>query len=316
MKQNSTLLVGFLAGIAAGLMLLAAYRAGAMAFFLFFAAPAAIYIATMGWGLAAGITGLISGAVLCGIFGTPEMAGVATLLLLAPAVWIGHLVNLGHKDEQSGKVGWFPLSSILFRLMLALAFGFLVFGFVAGISADVFVNTLVEMMKELGKANPELPQMSDELLFERASAYASLIPMVVPALWLLLHVATAFVAASVTRRSGLLPRQAEDIAANANLPIEATGFIIVGLLGTTLFSDALNLASAVILGIAIAGYGLIGLAQLHLKTRSFPSQGILLAIVYGSIVLFTLPLLVFTVIGIYRSIFNNQTGQSGPTKHT
>lgn len=305
MNRNTPLLIGLLSGIAGGLMVLAAFNAGLLAFFLLFAAPAAVYIASMGWGTWAGLISAVVASIMAGSFGNPQLALVAAALLFAPAAWVGHLTNLGQPAENGSGMVWYPLSAILLRLMAALAIGFILVGFLSGYSRELFAGAFVDLMKQMGEMNPDLPAQNDDALMASAATYAQLLPIIVPCIWLLFHVLTAFIAANITRRSGLLAREPEDVAGTVNLPIEAAGFMAAGLVGTMLLSGTVADAGGVFLGIAIAGYALIGLAQVHYRLRGNPAAGMLLGIVYGTIVLFTVPLFVFTVMGLFRSFTSN-----------
>lgn len=314
MKNNRSTIVGILAGIAAGLMVLAAFKSGVLAFVLFFAAPAAIYIASMGWGSFAGIIAALTGAGISAAFGDPSIAGLALLLLFGPAAYVGHLTNLGQRQED-GQLVWFPLSDILMRLMLVLCAGFILIGVLSGYSQELAAAAFVELMTQIAKANPDLPNMNQELLVQRATLYAVLIPLIVPAIWLLMHVVTAFLSANITRRSGLLAREREDVAATVALPFEAAGFIALGLGLMFLATGALSLVGGVLLGIGSAGYALIGLAHMHYRTRPMQSRSLILGIAYALIILFSLPLLIFTILGLLRSIQTNSansgSGSSG-----
>lgn len=302
MKNSQPLWVGLLAGIAAGLMMLAAFRAGFSAVILIFAAPAAVYIAAMGWGTLAGIVSAATAAVLVFMTTGFSAAVMASALSYFPAAWVGHLANLGRPADDGEGMIWYPLSEILFRLMIALALGFWIFGLVSGYSPELVIPAFVELMREMGSANPDLPALTDTQLQQSAKLYASMIPLVVPAMWLLFHVLIAALSAAIARRSNLLARAPDDIAASLNLPPAAFIFAIAGLVGTLLLSGAPQMAASVLLGLAIGGYGLVGLADLHYRTRNWPARGILLALVYTAIVLFSLPILFFTGIGFLRSL--------------
>ena len=64
MNSNIALLIGLLAGLAAGLMVLAGFAGGSVSLVLIFASPAAVYIASLGWGTIAGIVAAIGGSVI------------------------------------------------------------------------------------------------------------------------------------------------------------------------------------------------------------------------------------------------------------
>ncbi|GEM_PF-3458205 len=322
MINNQALFTGVLAGVAAGLMIFGALNAGLLAIFLLFAAPAAIYIATMGWGSAAGIVAALVGIVIAGVFGGYPLAGISGALLFAPAAYVGLLVNLGTRstntaaNDNEGGVVWFPLSIILFRLMMVLAAGFILIGLFAGLTNEFLTARFAELLKAFYNTNPNLPALDDATYTAHAATYAKIFPIALPCLWLMMHVATAFIAANITRRSGLLARDPEDVAATVRLPVEAAGILAAGLLGELILPGTLQLAAAVLLGIGIGGFGLIGLAHLHFTSRGNPIRPFLLWASYASIVLFSVPLLIFTAIGLFRSFNVSNRNASGPTSNT
>ena len=307
MKQNQTYLIGILAGIAAGLMVVAAFRAGVSAFFLVFAAPTAVYIASMGWGSVAGlISATFATAIVWYVGGTHAAVFAATLLLL-PAAWIGHLTNLGqmqetNNNEPSSQMVWYPISGILFQLMIFLGVGFVIFGILTGYSVETIASEISRLLSEVGKNNPELPTLSDKELLLQGKLYAQLLPLILPTLWLMFHAFAALISAKITQKSGKLARVNEDVAANVYLPIHALGLLAAGLIGAALFSGTLNLMGSLLLGLSIGGFGLVGLAELHHRSRDWPSRGVWLWLAYLSIIVLSFPILVFGAMGISRSL--------------
>jgi hypothetical protein len=310
--NTSNLAVGAFAGIAAGVMVFAALNAGVFAFALLFAAPLAIYIATMGWGRYGGFASVATGLAVTGYFGSPATALIGGVLLFIPACLVGIMANLGQRSAPGKAIVWYPLSSILLRLMMLLFGGFVVFGALTGYSNELVIPTFVDLMREIAAANPDMPQGSEAAILAQATTYANLIPVIVPGLWLMLHVAVAFLAARITRRSGLMARGDEDIAASVRLPMEAILLLVAGLAGTFMLPGVHGLAAKVAFGIAICGFGLIGLAQLHYSTRGASWRGAVLALAYGSIILLTFPLVFFAASGVMRSLANHPKGPSGP----
>jgi hypothetical protein len=118
----------------------------------------------------------------------------------------------------------------------------------------------------------------------------------------MLHVLVMHLSAMIVRQSGRLARPAEDIAATANLPVEALALPVAGITGMVLFAGPAYEIAAVAAGIGTAGFGLIGLAELHYVSRGRPGRGVMLFVSYLVLVLFSFPLLVFAGIGARRAI--------------
>jgi len=306
MKNANSLLVGILAGAASALMLFAAHRSGLGAVVLLAFAPVAIYIAAMGWGTLAGIAGALAASAAVLMFSSPASAAAAAALIFAPAAWVGHLSNLGQPGSDGKTMVWYPLSGILFRLMLATFAAFILTGYLAGYGEDSVVPAFVALMQEFSSANPSVPVPPEADMIDRARFYTKIIPVVVPATWLLINVLMAHLSSSIVRRSGLMARPRDDIAASLALPLEAVGFLVAGLIGMMILPPAGRLASGVALGVGIAGFGVVGLAELHLRTRGRDARGFMLFATYALIVMFSVPFLLFTVTGLWRTVTRNR----------
>ena len=309
---NRSILIGLLAGLAAGLMVTATVTTMPFAFFLPFVAAGVIYIATMGWGFQAGIASVLAGTGTIGVLTEIPTAIASSAMLFVPAGWVGHLTNLGQADEADGGIRWYPLGAILLHLMSILVVVFIAIGAFGGITEEALVASFKQLFSNVLEQRPDVSGLTPEVIEVQARTYAAAIPLVAPGVWLLMHVLTAFAAAAITRRSGLLAREREDIAANVSLPPQAAGFLVAGLVGMLALSGSASLAGAVMLGIAICGYGLIGLAQLHFKLRGNPAAFLVLTIAYGSIILLAFPFIVFTIMGLLRSF--SQQARNTPGK--
>ncbi|HPQ96889.1 MAG TPA: hypothetical protein PLN94_15000, partial [Thiolinea sp.] len=137
-------------------------------------------------------------------------------LLFLPAAWAGHLANLAQRvPANCGNGGgetviWFPLSGILVRLMLALAAGFILTGWAIGFSGERVATLFAQIMGEAAKTNSDLAAPAPADLERSGQLYAALVPVVIPAIWLMMHVLVMHFAAVVVNRSGRLARPADD----------------------------------------------------------------------------------------------------------
>ena len=312
MKANSTWIIGILAGLAGGLVMLAAVPKSYLAIILLACAPAAIYIASLGWGTLAGLIAAIVASAVSLHDGTWAAPLVSAAVLFLPAAWAGHLANLARRETVSdqGKTSeitvWFPLSGILIRLMLALLAGFIIAGWASEYSGKELAASYIEAMNEYVAELPqgEAPKPADIQLF--ANILAGIYPFVVPTAWLIFHVLVMHVSAVIVRRSGRLARPPEDIAINVNLPVEALVLPVAGIAGMILLSGPLYEISAAVAGIGIGGFALVGLAELHTISRGRAGRGFMLFISYLVLILFYFPMLVFAIIGARRAIRNRK----------
>lgn len=316
-RQYGTIL-GILAGLAAGLMIVAAFRSVTAALPMLFAAPIAIYIASLGWGTIAGFLAAIVGAAGAMVGGT-NIAIFSALLMFLPAAWAGHLANLGQPSADGKSTIWYPLEGILVRLMAAIAAGFIIAGFALGFDSAEIEKGMIELLKEFIKAGDGEQAINEENLAESAKIYAALLPMIMPAMWLIMHVAVFNISASISRLSGKIARPKDDIPATANLPAAMIAWPLAGLAAMFVTSSPIYEIASVFAGTGIAAFALTGLAEFHYTTRGRPGRGLLLFSTYLLIFMFTIPLLLFAIWGMIRAWRRNSappgmtsTGSGGP----
>lgn len=309
MPNYTALAIGLVAGIAAGAASLLGENGVLLPLML--AAPAGVYVASLGWG---GIPGAVAAiaATITVTLGSNVTGGIIfAALSYAPAAWIGYLVNLARPSPDGRGLVWYPLSGILLRLMLALIAGTVIAGFVMGFDRTELTNDFVTGFTEMYRANPDLPPPSEAALKANAALYVSIVPLVFPAAWLLIHVLVMQISVMITARTGSLARPREDIAANISLPAEALALPLGGLLAMALLKSPGYEIAAVAAGIGISGFALLGLASLHLGLRGRPSRGPILFANYLLLAIFTLPLIVFAVVGAWRALRWRSGGPNG-----
>lgn len=317
MNKQTVYAIAFGAGIAAGLMAIAGLRPSAFSLPLFIAAPFAVYVASLGWGTAAGAIAAVVAAGAALLWHGPAAAAVTAGLLFAPAALAGHLANLARPAPNGTGMDWYPISGIVLRLMASVGVGFVIAGAALGYDTNEVADAFVGLFRELTASDPSVTPPSDEVLQQSARTYAALLPAVIPAMWLFSHVLVMHIAAIVTARSGLLARPAEDIAANVQLPAWAIAVPSFGIAGMMLLGSPLYEVCAIAAGIGIAGFALTGLAELHVSTRGKPARSIVLFFAWLTLVIFGFPIFIFAAMGVARSLrrappSQPPAGSSGP----
>lgn len=316
---QAAIFIAIAAGLASGLMAIAGLRATPFALPLLIIAPAAVYIASLGWGTIAGLVAAVAASALGLFWHGPAALAVVAGLLFAPAALAGHLANLAQPDAVRGGLSWFPVSQVLLRLMGALGAGFVIAGLAMGYEAASVIDAFEALFAEVMKANPDGAAPDGELVKQSAAFYAAMLPAVVPGMWLLAHVLVMHFAAVVTARSGLLARPPEDIAQTAGLPRLALAIPLLGIAGMAAFASPYYEIAAIATGLGVAGFGLVGLAELHLSTRGRPSRQMILFFSYLLLIVFGFPILVLAVTGAVRclrrpAVMPPPNGSAGPGK--
>lgn len=299
MNKISGNFVGLLAGIAAGLMAIAAFNSGLASAPLIFITPLAIYIASMGWGTLSGVIAAIIACAFCYIYGGIGVAFSLGLSIFAPAAWIGHLSNLGQTSDDGDTI-WYPLSNILFWLMLITATLCVVIFSLVDFNTAQTGEQLKAMLTQVAKTNPEIKIPNDEDIALTLQMLTKVMPIVTASILVIVHSINAYFSASITQSSQIMARKQENIAQTITLPKAALFIMAVGFIGTVFGDGVIAEICGAIFGASMTAFALLGLADAHLKARSTSGGTLMLVVAYTSIFMFSLPILVFTAIGVMR----------------
>lgn len=299
MTKLSGNFVGLLAGIAAGLMAIATFSSGLSSALLIFVTPLAIYIASMGWGAIAGMISAVIASAFCYIYGGLGVALSMGLVIFAPAAWIGHLSNLGQTNEDGDTI-WYPLSNILFRLMLLISVLCMFIFSLVDFNTPETAEQLMAMLKEVAKSNPEFKLPSNEEMTLTLQMLTKVMPIVTASILIITHSINAHLGAFITQSSGIMVRKRDNIADSISLPKAALFVLAAGFIGTVFGTGFIAQVSGVLFGASFTAFAILGLADAHLKARSTTGGTLMLIVAYGSIFIFSLPILVFTGIGVMR----------------
>lgn len=303
MRPNA-LLIGVLAGAAAALLFAGLVLQSTGAIGLAFLAPIPIFLASLGWGSAAGFVAAVSATVATAAVTGSLLAGLTILLPVAlPAAVIGHLAGLA-RPVDGGPVGpngeptldWYPLPRILFAIALSGALSCLAIGAMIGYDPDALRPEIAEAFglhaETAGSSlDPSQVEAWAEFIIQA-------IPFVQPALVVMVLVGCLFVSAAIARASGRLPRPRDDIPSSAGLPRAALGIFGAALL-VSFLDGPLGLVAAVFVGAFAVTFTLVGLAAMHRRTRGRAGRGLVLFTAYAGIVLLSFPLLAFLVLGLF-----------------
>ncbi|WP_061932728.1 DUF2232 domain-containing protein [Aureimonas sp. AU22] len=287
--------IGLVAGMAAALLFAGLITQSPGAVVLALAAPVPIMIASLGWGSRAGFIAAGTSAVAIAAFMGSLLSGVTMLLGSAlPAAVIGHMAGLARPRDDGTTLDWYPLSRLLFALLVIAAVTCVVLGVLLGYDPAGLEAAVTHALS----SQPDSPISDPQQVQSFVRLVVAAIPFVQPMLTVLTLVACLYVSGAITRLSGRLPRPKDDIPATTTLPKAALPLFALGLAASFLPGMAGTLG-AVLAGAFGTGFTLVGLATMHRRTRQRPARGLILFSAYGAIFLLTFPLLAFLVLGVF-----------------
>ncbi|MBW3098693.1 DUF2232 domain-containing protein [Pseudohoeflea coraliihabitans] len=295
-----SLIVGLIAGAAAALLLAGARGPSTLSILLVASSCLPVLIAGMGWSNLAAIVAVGTAAALIAVLSEPLVALSATLTSLGPAAWIAHLNNLARPAEEiggpPGRMAWYPLSDILFQISALVTMALLVMGWVIGYGpamADELVDALVTLF---GEANSEMP-LTVDMISEMKGLMLRLLPVFQGLTWVGFLFSMYYLARLVVRISGRSQRPRDDFAAQLRMPRTGLWVFLAGL-ALTFLPGMLELVGWTIVGTFGAGFALTGFALMHDATRGKPWRLAAIWLAYLSVIIFTVPLLVFLAFGL------------------
>lgn len=152
----------------------------------------------------------------------------------------------------------------------------------------------------------------DAQLAAAVDVLAPLAPGIAVATWLLFLVVNAVLAQAMLTRRGKNLRPAVDLAMfqlPGWLPIAVAAALAIGLVA----GGDLGFAGRNLVVVGLVPYFLMGIAVVHVISRSWPGRGFALAVFYVLLLLFSWPMSVLLMIlGVLEHWFNWRAGQAQP----
>lgn len=292
--------IGALAGVATMLLALGVTSGSGLAVILYLLSPLPIMVAGLGWGLGAGIAGIVVAALGIAVVGNGETAVVITLTTTVPAAMCAFLMGLSRPAEEmggpKGQIAWYPLSDVLFRLALMTAIAFVVIGVLIDYGPELMAQFADQFISRLQEADPEFA-FTPEARTEFVSAMTGMLPLIQPALWMMLLVANLYFALSIARASGKLSRPREVWPISMRMPrpaLLAFGAALVA----SFFTGNISLVASVFVGALLGGFTLAGFAVMHERTMGKAWRPIALIVVYFSVALTLVAAIPFALLGL------------------
>lgn len=292
------LLIGLGAGLASALLFAATVGGTLLAMPLFLLAPLPLGIAALGWGTTAGlVAGATAVAAMWLGFGTP--AAVAIFLADALPTLIGaHLLGLARISDPAEPASreWYPLGRVLLAVASAIAVATVIGGIAIDFDPQETAAQITATLRHIQAGGPMATVPDGGRADPTIVAAIRLVPAFFPASWLMVVVFDLWAAAKVVAKSGRLVRPAEDVAA-VTLPVVA-GLVFAVALVAAFVEGPLGLVASVVAGALFGAHFLVGAGVIHTLARRSEARLIILAAVWGLVLLFTLPVAAVALIGL------------------
>lgn len=307
-----SLLVALIAGVATALMSGLVLRSSAPTLMLTMLAPAPLMIAGFGWHpLAAALGGLVA-ALIAQIANANIAAYMVVGMLAAPAYGVTALALnrfslFSQRPQRDGK----EMGGIGVLLVIFLA--------LAGVLAAMAVEPDFEALTRRLKATMELvmreamgievavPQARAEGLARLYDLFASIILPMSALVTLTTIIISATLAVQVAERAGLLAYPRPDFRRFA---VPGGGLILIGLsIVVGMRSGYLGVLGDTVTGGMLFLFMLQGLAVVHVRTLGFSGRGILLFLVWATLIVFGLPAFLFMLVGLLDHLLDFRRGR-------
>ncbi len=300
--NSKTFIFSIIAGLASALLAAVSLTHPGLLTLFIYVTSVPIFAASLAWGSLAGFVAASVTILSTGFAASMPIALFLALLLIAPAAYAGHLAGLSRLGDD-GKLYWFPLSGILFRLALFIAVSTITIGLWFGYDATTLANDIGKIIRDAMIANGDPPSAAQETAIgQNLKFVTTMLPMFLPANLLIVLVWNMKVAEKLVRAKATMRRPKDNIPADSGLPKMAMILFGAAVVVALLVPSLQNAAFVVVgtMGMAIA---LIGMAVMHYFTWGRKGRAQILFLAYMITITISLPLALFLAVGLAELVF-------------
>lgn len=300
------LLVALIAGVASALMSGLVVRSSSPALLLTMLAPAPLMIAGFGWHPLVAALGGIVAALMAQMVNSTQAAVMLCGMVALPAYGVSALAlnrfaMLSQRPQRDGKeMGGIGVLLVIFLTLAAVLAAMWIEPDFEALSRRM--REMIEFsMREMMGFDAGLPPPRPEAM---ARLYAFLARILLPMsvlVTLTTLVLSATLAAQVAERAGLMAYPRPDFRRFA---VPGGGLILIGLafLVATRPGYLGALGDGVFIGMLFL-FLLQGLAVIHVRTLNVGGRGIILFLVWASLIVFGFPAFLFMLVGLADHLF-------------
>jgi hypothetical protein len=306
--MTQILLIGIGSGAASALLFASPLSGSAFSVVLSFLASLPILMAAIGWRHRAGLVGLVTGSLGLAAAVSPWFGFIFLTGVALPAWWLAYLALLA-RTGPGGPPEWYPIGRLV--LWAAVIAAVLVVVSVAMLADDFsdyqagIRNAVEQWLRAFVRARPDeplsLPNIPDTDRF--IDLMVLLVPPTLALSWALTTLVNLWLAGRIVRRSGHLVRPWPDIAVELAFPRGTAAVVGVAALVGSFVPGLFSLFGEVLATTLLAAFAMLGLAVLHVVTRSMPARSIILIATYAFLFVQGWPFLLFALLGLADQLF-------------
>lgn len=267
--DGKLLLTGFLAGVTAIFLVLAANAQPSFSSVFYAASALPVMIVGLRWGNVPAIVAIVTAAFAGALAVSPLFACAMAVFTLLPAGWISHLANLARPASEIGGpdklLAWYPLSDILMHLCGLVCIGVIFLGVMIGYDAELVSNMIDALMQSLTERDPTVAATMGSTAGIKSTMLLTL-PIVQGGMWVIMLFAAYYLASRIVAASGNALRPREDIPSALRMNRNAPFIFLAGIVACFI-GGVPALIGATVCGTFGAGFLLGGFASLHQRTR-------------------------------------------------
>lgn len=249
------------------------------------------------------IAALAAIVALLFVSGMPSQTLSFALNFAAPALIASYLAGLKNTDfSDEDPVAWYPLGRILTIIAGSAFVVFVLLSLYSGFTPDQAVAAIEAQALTLLEQSVEGGQITPQTIKQLAVFFVALFPFVATAGLVVMTTLNLVLAIRIARRYGTFKRPTTSIQA-----LDIPRIVHVVALASLAIIWASGASHPFLVAIAGASSTLVvfsGFAALHALTSHLSARRIILFATYGSIILFTFPLLLILILGWIDGFIN------------
>lgn len=304
MKQ--TLIIGIAAGLASALLYGAMVTGSVASAISFYLAPLPLYVVGLGWGLVSAVAGIAAAVVITFWIAGFKFAGLYLLWAGVPALILIYLAVLSRPaDPQDPTIReWYPHGRLFVWVCVLSTCLLAITIFATGPDLASFQSNLRDLfgkiVKQSGAFDEYFSNRPEAEITQAINFLVLILPAVSVGLWTISTWANLWLGAVVARTSGRLTRPWPPLS---DIVFPRTfSWAFVASLAASFLSGTIGVLAGAFSTASAFAFILLGLATLHVITRSTPYRAIILGTAYAFLIFVSwIAFPLFVAVGLVES---------------